>query len=244
MSQSLQQLYRTSHLYGSNAPYIEGYYESWLADPESVPEQWARAFREMHNGAGESVEEIGRLAVEARFEMLGRLPSQLADTRVADHKEAGVLKLINAFRVRGHENASLDPLGRPHHDPVSDLTLEYHDLSESDLDLEFDTGSLAAPDRMKLRDIVSLCRTVYCGSIGVEYMHIVDTTKRRWLQERLEGSRAEYTPDPQSRITLLRQLTAAEGIERYLHSRYVGQKRFSLEGGESLIPLLNGAIRH
>ncbi len=244
MSQSLQQLYSTSHLYGSNAPYIEGYYESWLADPESVPEQWARAFRDMHNGAGEAVDETGRLAVEARFAMLGRLPAQLTDTRVADHKEAGVLKLINAFRVRGHENARLDPLGRPHHAPVPDLTLEFHDLSESDLDLEFDTGSLAAPDRMRLRDIVTLCRNVYCGSIGVEYMHMVDTTKRRWLQERLEGSEGEYTPPRDTRIKLLRQLTAAEGIERYLHSRYVGQKRFSLEGGESLIPLLNGAIRH
>ncbi len=244
VSQSLQQRYQSSFLYGSNAPYLEAYYETWLEDPDAVPEQWARVFRDMQNGAGQTGPETGRLAVEARFEALGRLPSIATDNRVADHKEAGVLKLINAFRVRGHENASLDPLGQPHHAPVPDLTLEFHDLSESDLDLEFDTGSLSAPNRMKLRDIVALCRNVYCGSIGVEYMHIVDTDKRRWLQERLEGCGGEYAPDEKVKKRLLRQLTAAEGIERYLHSRYVGQKRFSLEGGESLIPLLNGAIRH
>jgi 2-oxoglutarate dehydrogenase E1 component len=245
VSKSLQQLYQSSHLYGSNAPYIEAYYEGWLSDPDAVPEQWARAFRDMHNGSGDTISESGRLAVEARFEALGRLPPSVAtDTSIADHKEAGVLKLINAFRVRGHENAMLDPLGRPHHAPVPDLTLEFQDLSEFDLDLEFDTGSLAAPDRMKLREIVALCRKVYCGNIGIEYMHIVDTTKRRWLQARLEGSGGEYAPSKEVKVKLLRQLTAAEGIERYLHSRFVGQKRFSLEGGESLIPLLNGAIRH
>jgi 2-oxoglutarate dehydrogenase E1 component len=244
VSQSLKQLYQSSHLYGSNAPYIEAFYESWLTDPESVPEQWAAVFHDMHNGAGQSAPESGRLAVEARFEALGRMAPQAADTRVADHKEAGVLKLINAFRVRGHENAQLDPLGRPHHEPVPDLTLEFHDLSDSDLDQEFDTGSLAAPERMKLREIVDLCRRVYCGSIGVEYMHIVDTEKRRWLQERLEGCGGEYSPTAEKQKGVLRQLLAAEGIERYLHTRYVGQKRFSLEGGESLIPLLNEAIRH
>ena len=244
MSQSLQQLYQSSHLYGSNAPYIEAYYEDWLDDSESVPEQWAKVFRDMHNGTGEPISESGRLAVEARFEALGRFSSRASDTHVADHKEAGVLKLINAFRVRGHENATLDPLGIPHHEPVPDLSLQFHDLSESDLDQEFDTGALAAPDRMKLRDIVALCKRVYCGSIGVEYMHIVDTRKRRWLQDRLEGSGGEYSPGAEIKTHILRQLTAAEGIERYLHSRYVGQKRFSMEGGESLIPLLNGAIRH
>ena len=245
MSQRLQQLYQTSHLYGSNAPYIEAYYESWLEDPDSVPDHLARAFREMHDGASPSIAETGRLQVEERFAALGRHAPRAADAQhVADHKEAGVLKLINAYRVRGHENARLDPLGRPHHEPVPDLTLEYHDLSEADLDREFDTGSLAAPERMKLSEIVALCRNVYCGSIGAEYMHIVDTEKRRWLQERLEGSGGQYAPSRDTRRKILRQLLAAEGIERYLHTRYVGQKRFSLEGGESLIPLLNGAIRH
>jgi 2-oxoglutarate dehydrogenase E1 component len=226
VSQSLQKLYESSFLYGSNAPYIEPFYESWLVDPESVPEQWAKAFRDMQNGAGQPVAESGRLGVEARFEALGRMPAAIADTETAEHKEAGVLKLINAYRVRGHENASLDPLGNPHHAPVPDLTLEYHDLSESDLDTEFDTGSLAAADRMTLRDIVELCRKVYCGSIGVEYMHIVDTRKRHWLQERLEGSKGVYAPPAAVKERLLKQLTAAEGIEKYLHTRYVGQKRF------------------
>ncbi len=243
MSKTFKQLQESSFLYGSNAPYIEAYYEAWLADPQSVPDNWAQTFKDMQNGSGGS--EQGRLAVEARFEALGRLqPALAADTMVTDHKQAGVLKLINAYRVRGHENALLDPLGVAHHAPVPDLTLEYNDLDESDLDSEFDTGSLAAPGRMKLRDIIALCQKVYCRTIGVEYMHIVDTRKRRWLHERLEGSGGEVIPPAETRTRILRQLTAAEGIERYLHTRYVGQKRFSLEGGESLIPLLNGAIRH
>ena len=241
MKNRLQQLYQTSHLYGSNAPFIEAYYESWLEAPDSVPEQWARVFREMQAGT----EETGRLAVEERFEALGRQSPVTTDAQhVADHSQAGVLKLINAFRVRGHENAKLDPLGRPHHEPVPDLSLAFHDLTESDLDREFDTGSLAAADRMKLREIVELCERTYCGSIGVEYMHIIDTEKRRWLQERLEGPGGHVSHSNERRIKILRQLLAAEGIERYLHTRYVGQKRFSLEGGESLIPLLNEAIRH
>ncbi|NND43938.1 MAG: 2-oxoglutarate dehydrogenase E1 component, partial [Xanthomonadales bacterium] len=163
---------------------------------------------------------------------------------IADHKQAGVLKLVNAFRVRGHENAQLDPLGRPHHPPVADLALEAHDLEEADLDRTFDTGSLAAPDRMTLRDIVSLCRNVYCGSIGTEYMHIVDTDKRRWLQQRLESQRGEYAVNDEERLRILKMLTAAEGLEKFLHTRYVGQKRFSLEGGDSLIPLLHEIMFH
>jgi 2-oxoglutarate dehydrogenase E1 component len=127
---------------------------------------------------------------------------------------------------------------------VEDLDPSFHGLETSDLDREFDSGSLVAPPRMTLREIIALCDRVYCGSIGVEYLHISDTRKRRWLQERLEGSRGIPLVNDEERLRILRLLTAAEGLEKYLHTRYVGQKRFSLEGGDSLIPLMHEAILH
>jgi len=244
---NLETLKRSSYLYGSNAPYIEAYYEAWLKDPGSVPQQWAREFSMLNGGeaGGNGATQTGHLGIQEKFRQLGRLEQPAAqDIRLADHKQAGVLKLINAYRIRGHENANLNPLGEPHRAPAPDLSLAFNELEESDLDLEFNTGSLVAPRRMKLRDIISLCQRVYCGSIGIEYMHIVDSTKRHWLQERLEGCGGVYEVTNEERLRILQLLTAAEGLEKYLHTRYVGQKRFSLEGGDSLIPLLHETMLH
>ena len=105
------------------------------------------------------------LDVQEKFRQLGRLATTTDDS-LADRKEASVVKLISAYRLRGHENAKLNPLGLPHYEPVADLDPAYHDLDASDLDREFDSGSLVGPRRMKLREIVTLCERVYCGSIG------------------------------------------------------------------------------
>ena len=240
MKQTLQDLYKSSHLSGGNAAYIEAWYEDWLEDESSVPPSWAAVFAALRDGVSA---ESGHLAIQEKFRQLGRLPAA-ADHQLADRKEASVVKLISAFRLRGHENAKLNPLGLPHYPPVPDLDPAFHGLDAADMDREFDSGSLVAPPRMKLRDIVALCQQVYCGTIATEYLHISDTRKRRWLQERLEGPRGIPAVDDQERLRILRLLTAAEGLEKYLHTRYVGQKRFSLEGGDSLIPLLHEAIVH
>jgi 2-oxoglutarate dehydrogenase E1 component len=234
----LEQLYQTSHLYGGNAPYIEAWYEAWLEDPGAVPEQWRKYFESMPLT---DEPETGHIEVGQRFRHLP-LNNQgypATGTEFTDHKQAGVSRMVNSFRIRGHEIARLNPLGEAHHEPVADLELGFHDLNESDLEHVFDTGSLAAPPRMKLKDILTLCKRVYCKSIGVEYMHMVDTLKRDWMRERLEGSQGFYDVDDDDRLRILQMLTAAEGLEKYLHTRYVGQKRFSLEGGDSLIPLLH-----
>ncbi|MCH5376379.1 MAG: 2-oxoglutarate dehydrogenase E1 component, partial [Planctomycetes bacterium] len=246
MKQTLEELYKTSHLSGGNASFIEAWYEDWLDDPASVPPQWAAVFAGLADGG---TPETGRLDIEEKFRQLARLPiaavaEGVADTQIADRKEAAVVKLITAFRLRGHEAAKLDPLGRPHHAPVADLNPEFQGLDESDLDREFDSGSLVAPKRMTLREIIEFCSQVYCSSIGVEYLHISDTAKRQWLQQRLEGPRGVPEVNDQERVRILRMLTAAEGLEKYLHTRYVGQKRFSLEGGDSLIPLLHETMLH
>ena len=243
MKPTLQDLYKSSHLFGGNAPWIEAAYEDWLEDGSAVPEQWARLFASLRDEAGGA--ERGHLDVEEKFRLLGSLPPVTAgDSQWSDHKEAAVVKLISAYRLRGHENARLDPLGEPHAAPVPDFDPAFQGLDESDLDREFDSGSLVAPARMKLRDIIALCERVYCSTIGIEYLHISDTRKRQWLQQRLEGSQGIPAVSDEERLRLLRMLTAAEGLEKFLHTRYVGQKRFSLEGGESLIPLLHEAILH
>ncbi|HEY5774975.1 MAG TPA: 2-oxoglutarate dehydrogenase E1 component [Xanthomonadales bacterium] len=242
MSSTLEQLYLTSHLYGGNASYIETWYETWLEDPLKVPEQWRKYFESM---PAPEVPETGHIRVEERFRNLPLSTKgyPATGTEFTDHKQASVSRLINSYRIRGHEVAQLDPLGRPHHAPVADLKLDFHDLNDSDLEHEFDTGSLAvASPRMKLKDIIELCERVYCKSIGTEYMHMVDTAKRDWMREKLEGSEGFYSVNDADRLRILQMLTAAEGLEKYLHTRYVGQKRFSLEGGDSLIPLLHETI--
>jgi 2-oxoglutarate dehydrogenase complex, dehydrogenase (E1) component, and related enzymes len=155
---------------------------------------------------------------------------------VAAAKQASVLRLINAYRVRGHQNADLDPLHLTEVEPLPELTLAYHNLSEEDLDRTFNTGSLFAPERLPLREILELLKKVYTGTVGSEYMHITDTVEKRWIQQRLETYRTRPELEPEDKRWILRMLTAAEGLEKYLHTRFVGQKRFSLEGGESLIP--------
>jgi len=242
VKRNLEALYQSSHLSGSNAAYIEAYYEDWLEDESSVPAQWADVFTAFQNGGGP---DVGHLGVQEKFKNLDRhAPQGTTGTELSDHKEAAVVKLITAYRIRGHEIANLDPMGQPHHFPAPDLDPAYHGLDAADLDREFDTASLFAPHRMRLRDIIELCKRVYCGSIGLESIHITDTSKRRWLQERMETGQGAYDVDDEERLRILDMLTAAEGLEKYLHTRYVGQKRFSLEGGDSLIPLLHETMLH
>ncbi|MEX0914818.1 MAG: thiamine pyrophosphate-dependent enzyme, partial [Wenzhouxiangellaceae bacterium] len=242
MTEDLERKYRTSHLSGLNAAYVEELYEEFLDDPDSVPEYWRETFRGLLDGADDDTR---HRAIAAHFEAVGRQPAgQQAGAAAEDFKQAGVLRLINAYRVRGHQRANLDPLGLSERPVVPDLDLEFHNLSEADLDTEFHTGSLAAPDHLKLSEIIEICRRTYCDTVGAEYMHIADTNQRRWLQQRLERTSGSYELPTEDRKRLLEKLGAAEGLEKYLHSRYVGQKRFSLEGGESLIPLFDTLIRH
>jgi len=243
MTDNLEQQYRSSHLSGLNAAYVEQLYEAFLDDPDAVPEYWQGAFRELLDGAGDDTRHrriAGHFEALARQSQTAVLPAGAAEGA----RQAGVLRLINAYRVRGHQRARLDPLGLSERPDVPDLEPGFHGLEQADLDTEFHTGSLAAPDTLKLAEIISICRQTYCGSVGVEYMHITDTAQRRWLQQRLERTRGRYALPDDDRRRLLDKLGAAEGLEKYLHSRYVGQKRFSLEGGESLIPLFDTLVRH
>ncbi|MEK9943090.1 MAG: 2-oxoglutarate dehydrogenase E1 component, partial [Gammaproteobacteria bacterium] len=161
-----------------------------------------------------------------------------------ERKQGAVLRLINAYRTRGHSVSQTDPLGIMNPEAPEDFDLAFQGLDESDLDHVYDAGSLAFGDtRMPLRRIRDLCEAVYCGPIGIEYMHITNTAEKRWLQERLETQPVRPAPSADFRKHVLQRLTAAEGLERYLHTRFVGQKRFSLEGGEALIPAMQELIQ-
>ena len=250
MSDLLQALRRSSPFYDGNAPFIESLYESWLQDPASVPEEWRERFESLPQVDGYSGRDPSHRQIQQNFRRLGRERRPVLGVcgdetlaAVAAAKQASVLRLINAYRVRGHQNADLDPLHLSEVEPLPELTLAFHNLSEEDLDRTFNTGSLFAPERLPLREIVELLRKVYTGTVGSEYMHITDTVEKRWIQQRLETYRTRPELEPEDKRWILRMLTAAEGLEKYLHTRFVGQKRFSLEGGESLIPLLDELIQ-
>ncbi len=238
-----------SQLYSGNAAFVEANYEQYLQDPNSVSPEWRQYFGSL-NGAGPA--DIAHGPVLEHFARLARLPAAPVPVAgvapgmspKAAEKQAAVLRLINYYRVRGHQAANLDPLGLDKKSPVPDLDPAFHGLGPEDMDTVFNTGSLAAgPDRLPLRKIIEIMQKVYTGGVGAEYMYINDTQQKRWIQKRLEGGwdSPRLTADEKRRV--LQQLTAAEGIERYLHTRYVGQKRFSLEGADSLIPAVDEIVR-
>ncbi len=247
MSALLELFKSSSAFFGGNAAFIEDLYERFLLDPASVDDAWRERFEQLHREAANEVphgpvrENFLRLGRERGPAAPGAAPGALSPD--AAERQSAVLRLINAYRVRGHQRARLDPLNLRPPEPVPDLSPEFHRLSEADQARVFNTGSLYAPDRMTLGEIIALVEQVYCGPIGFEYMHITDTTQKRWIQKRAEGYRAAPEIGPKGKRWLLTMLTAAEGIEKFLHTRYVGQKRFSLEGGEALIPLLDELIQ-
>ncbi len=164
------------------------------------------------------------------------------ETPCADVAQVAVLRLINAYRYLGVRKADLDPLRRFEPPPTPELDPAHYGLTEADLAREFETGSLCGVDRTTLADILERLRTAYCGRIGFEYMHITDVARKRWLQERIEAAQGRFGVSQDQKRQLLKRLTDAETLEKFLHTRHVGQKRFSLEGGESLIPLLDLVI--
>ena len=245
MSNLLKLFKDSSSLQGSNASYVENLYERFLEDPESVEPSWQKEFNAIHRGADYEtphspvVERFAQLAVKSQ----GRLAQLQGFTEESVKKQAAVSRLINHYRVRGHQIANNNPLGTTS-PPPPDMDPAYYGLSEPDMDTLFDTGALYGDvDRLPLRDIIANLKEIYCGSIGSEYMHIVDTHIRRWLIGRLESSKTGLILDSAKKQWILKLLTAAEGIENHLHHRFVGQKRFSLEGGESLIPILDELIQ-
>ncbi|MDJ0907880.1 MAG: 2-oxoglutarate dehydrogenase E1 component [Woeseiaceae bacterium] len=247
MSNSLKEQYAQTPLFGGNAGAVEALYEQFLTDPAAVPPQWQRYFESL----GDKNEEISHAEIQAELKRSARdrtgRKKVVSSRRGAGTgaKQAAVSRMIQVYSLRGHQIADIDPLGLMVRPMPGVLKLDYLGLNEADMDTEFYTGGLASTgnERMKLRDILDLLRKIYCGKIGAEVAHISRARERLWLRKRFEQGMAASPLTDEDRLTILEQLTSAEGIERYLHTRYVGQKRFSLEGGESLIPMIDDLIQ-
>jgi len=243
MSKTLQDRYATSPLFGGNAPYIEGLYEQYLEDPASVAPDLRAWFDGIADGGGD----LPRGPVEREFAARALRPrTAAAGGAVPDailDKQAAVLRLIEAYRLRGHRLAKLDPLGLVGPQPLPELEPAFHGLGPADDDTVFATAGFGGSDRLSFRQVRQRLAEVYRGTIAAELGHITDTEERLWLQRRFEAAVAGGKLAADERRHVLERLTGAEGIERYLHTRYVGQKRFSLEGGESMIPLVGDIIQ-
>lgn len=232
----MQQFKANSYLADNNASYIETLYENYLKNPSSISEEWRDYFKSIANGhAGH---EISHETVRAQFRELAKQPSRGAVVAPAiSTKQGGVDELIDAYRRFGHMNAKLDPLGlQQSNDPR--LTLEHHGLSSGDLKQVFYTKGVMEKTSATLQEIYDQLRKIYCGSIGIEYSQISDEKERHWLRNYVEH-RLEPHFSPKVKRNILQQLIAAETLEKYLGGRYVGVIRFSLEGGDSLIPMLD-----
>ena len=246
MTQSLKQRYAGSPLFGSNAGYVEDLFAAWSRDPSSVPDNWRRFFNDV--GIDETSGDVHRQLQQSLVARRDRRRSVSAPPAAgggASEKQAAVSRLIQIYGLRGHQIAELDPLGLQQRRMPAVFKLDYLGLSEVDMDSEFYTGGLAGTGhaKMRLRDIIAMLRKIYCGHVGADFAHVSRGRERIWIRERLERGMLADQFSEADRHTILRHLTAAEGIERYLHTKYVGQKRFSLEGGIALIPMLDDLIQ-
>ncbi len=241
----MEQYESTSALFGSNAPFIEQQYEIYLANPGAVSADWRAYFDQLRDGAPD----VAHAPVIDSFIQLAknrRLAAPMVDAQ-AMHKLTLVLRLISKYRTLAIFQADLDPLKRRERPYTADLDVKTYGFTEADLETEFDVGSYrGAPGgatRMRLRDLIAALQETYCGHFGAEYMYMSDTPQKRFIQEWIEPLRSRPKYPPEFRRHILERLTAAETLERYLGTRYVGQKRFSGEGNDSLIPMLDHLIQ-
>jgi 2-oxoglutarate dehydrogenase E1 component len=245
MSQSLADQFATTALSGGNAAFIEELYEEFLRDPSSLDPKWREYFKGLQGGGGEIPHGPIRERLLSRLSSPARAAPQGGQSDGASAKQGAVSRLIQVYMNRGHLVANLDPLGLQERAKPYVLDLQYFGLSEADLDTEFFTGSRnhAIPERTTLRNILADLKFIYTDTIGAEFAHVSDTEERLWLQDGFQVARMQRRFSIDEKKNILWQLTAAEGLERYLHTKYVGQKRFSLEGGDSLIPLLDELVQ-
>ena len=268
-SSRLNQVFaETSFLYGTNAVYIEMMQEKWAADPTSVPPEWRAFFDQLldrpdnvkanaataqwaNPGPSPRDDLISAMdgmwpAVQAKIEktLAQKAPqASAADTQSAARDSIRALMLIRAYRIRGHLQSNLDPLGIEPPIQNPELTPEYWGFSASDMDRPIFIDGVLGLENASLREIIAIVRRTYCGNIGVQYMHIADPAEKAWVQERIEGRDKEISFTKEGKIAILKKLIETEGFERFCHRRFPGTKRFGLDGGEAMIPALEQIIK-
>jgi 2-oxoglutarate dehydrogenase E1 component len=248
----MQQYRSNSYLFGGNAPYVEELYEAYLDNPGSVPDNWRSYFDNLQNvpsSDGTLSRDVAHAPVVESFAQRAKanafaVKASASELAVA-RKQVHVQSLIAAYRSLGARWADLDPLKRTERPRIPELEPAFYDLTESDMDITFSATNtyFTKAEQQTLREILLALRETYCGTIGAEFMHCTEPGEKRWWQERLESIRSKASFSPEEKIDILDKLTAAEGLERFLHTKYVGQKRFSLEGGESFIASMDSLVQ-
>jgi 2-oxoglutarate dehydrogenase E1 component len=248
---SVYQAYQgNTYLFGGNAPYVEEMYENYLANPGSVPDTWREYFDALQHVPavdGSNAKDVPHLPVinafAERAKQGGTKVVVASNDAEMGRKRTAVQQLIAAYRNVGQRWADLDPLKRTERPAIPELEPSFYGFTDADQETIFDTSNtFFGKDTMSLRDLINALRETYCGTLGAEYMHTTDQTQKRWWQQKLESIRSKPQFNADKKKHILERLTAAEGLERYLHTKYVGQKRFSLEGGESFIAAMDELI--
>jgi 2-oxoglutarate dehydrogenase E1 component len=247
----MQQQTANSYLFGGNAPYVEELYEAYLDNPGSVPDNWRSYFDSMQNVPavdGSSKPDVAHASVIASFAERAkqgpiRIVSAAPDVEMG-RKNVAVTQLIATYRNLGSQWANLDPLQRQERPTIPEMEPAFYGFTDADMETQFNiSNTYFGQETASLRDLLNFLRDTYCRAIGAEFMYISDPAEKRWLQEKLESIRSTPSFSAEKKIHILDRLTAAEGLERYLHTKYVGAKRFSLEGSESFIASIDETIQ-
>ncbi len=240
-----------TYLFGGNAPYVEEMYENYLANPTSVPHSWRDYFDALQHVAavdGSNAKDVPHLPVVNAFAERAKQGQTKVVVASADsemgRKRTAVQQLIAAYRNVGARWADLDPLKRTERDHIPELDPSFYGFTDADQEIVFNTSNtFFGKETMSLRELLNALRETYCGTLGAEYMYTTDQNHKRWWQQKLETIRSKPSFSKEKKLHILDRLTAAEGLERFLHTKYVGQKRFSLEGGESFIAAMDELIQ-
>ena len=237
----MKELWGSSHISAGHAAYLEGLYETFLNNPEELSKEWLDFFTnlpKLPNSNGE----ISHQKIINEFRNFSRNSDVLKKS--VDERQGKVIRLIQSYRNRGHLKARLDPLGMMERRLVEDLNIEFHGLSHEDLNEEFYTDTFnTGAEKLPLRDIIQKLEDIYCGVIGIECNHIMDSSERRWFQNKFESKLNGYSFNEQEKLNIYERLNSAEGLAKYLSAKYPGMKRFGIDGAESLVPLVETVIQ-
>ena len=242
MSLSLKELWGSSHISAGHAAYLENLYEVFINNPEELSEEWLNFFTDLP-GHPKSNGEISHQNIIREFKNISR--SKVISKISVDERQGKVIRLIQSYRNRGHLMAKLDPLDMMERRLVEDLNIEFHGLSNKDLDEKFYTDTFkTGSTKLSLREIIRKLDEIYCGKIGIECNHIMNSNERRWFQRKFESKLQGYSFNNDEKLNIYERLNSAEGLAKYLSAKYPGMKRFGIDGSESLVPLVESIIQN
>ena len=242
MSLSMGEFWESSHISGGHSAYLENMYELYLENPDQLSSEWVVFFDNLEP-KGINGNRVSHKQIVDEFKNLSR--SANLSGSIPDARQSKVIRLIQSYRNRGHQKANLDPLGIMDRAEIEDLDLDFHGLSKADLNDEFYTDTLLiGKEKATLKEIIDSLKVIYCGNIGIEYNHIMDSYERRWFQKKFESKLGKYSFSTDDKLHIYERLNSAEGLAKYLAAKYPGMKRFGIDGAESLIPLVDAVIQN